>query len=505
MSKSARQRAAKKLRDEAVAAEAAPPAPAPKAAGKAKAKAKAEAAPAPVPEAKAKAKGKAKAEPAAPKAEAKAKGKAAAPAPAPAAAAPKAEGKAKAKAKGKAKAKEEEAAPVKKVEPEGPPMEMDDGKGGEWEVSAGVSNKMKKQQEKKEAKAKEEEALKKAGMSGKAAHQSIPGMASAADVILANAQAKDAKSGKVGGQTHVAKAAAAIARVTEEAKVEKAKALALAGAAGPVAGAAAAPVDPNLTTASVKIDPAKVGRIIGPKGANIILIKEKTGVKTIDTAGDLCTIVGNKDEVALAEHAIRELCEKGYMSLSFDDFKEDGVMVHPSAFPGLIGERGCIIQAIKKEAKVEIDIPTVPKSGPAGKKYKVTLAGSKESVAKGIEIIESIVKHGYHEITHPGFSHAEMEVEEWKYRFLIGPGGSEMRHIQNNFKVKVNIPRETSETDKVVVLGEAADVARAVKYIEKRLFEAEQPKGRDAPEKAADDQGDDGPIEDWMKPYMYKR
>jgi len=157
---------------------------------------------------------------------------------------------------------------------------------------------------------------------------------------------------------------------------------------------------------------------------------------------------------------------------------------------------------------VEINIPAVPKNGKerAGKKYKVTLAGSEKSVEQAKEIINSIVNHGYHEVTHPGYSHQELEVEDWKYRFLIGKGGCEMRHIQNNYKVKVNIPRETSATDKVVVLGEASDVARAVKYIEKVLYEAEQPKGRGATEKAEGDWGgDEEPMEDWMGAYMYKR
>ena len=45
---------------------------------------------------------------------------------------------------------------------------------------------------------------------------------------------------------------------------------------------------------------------------------------------------------------------------------------------------------IKKQAKVEVNIPAVPKNGPAGKKYRVTLAGSKASVTLGKEIINSI-------------------------------------------------------------------------------------------------------------------
>ena len=135
----------------------------------------------------------------------------------------------------------------------------------------------------------------------------------------------------------------------------------------------------------------------------------------------------------------------------------------------------------------------------------MTLAGSKASVALGKEIITSIAMYGHHELIHPGQDHKELEIEQWRYPFLIGSKGSELRHIQNNYKVKVSIPREFSANDKVVIVGEPRDIERAVKYIEKVLYEAEQPRGRGAQEKATDDWGDEGEVEDWMKPYMYKR
>merc|ERR1739849_33250 len=79
-----------------------------------------------------------------------------------------------------------------------------------------------------------------------------------------------------------------------------------------------------------------------------------------------------------------------------------------------------------------------------------------QSVELGKEIINSIVDYGHHEITHPGFVHTEVEVEEWKYKYLIGTKGSEMRHIQNSFHVKVNIPREHISGDECRCGGRAA-------------------------------------------------
>jgi len=328
--------------------------------------------------------------------------------------------------------------------------------------------------------------LKSAGV-GKASNQYIPGMASNKDIVAA------AKAGKSkGGEIVVAK--------VSEYKATKPE-LGAAKAPEPVAEK---PTE-NLHSASVKVPQEKIGRVIGPKGSNITLLKEKTGVRSIDTTDGLVTIVGEDAAgVKLCEHAVTELITKGYMSLSFEDFKEEGVAVMPHVVPDIIGKQGAIIQVIKKECKVEIDIADSKNLKP-GQKVKVSIAGGAEGVAKAQEIIHSIAAFSHHEVTHPGFAHSEMEVEEWKYRFLIGKGGSEMRHIQNNFKVKVNIPRENSTTDKVVVIGEERDVEKAVKYIEKILFEADQVKADPRADKAEDTWGAEEPEEAWMSPYMYKR
>lgn len=235
------------------------------------------------------------------------------------------------------------------------------------------------------------------------------------------------------------------------------------------------------------------------------MIKEKTGVTRIDAEGEVFSIIGPPEAVAMAELAIRELIEKGYMSLAYENFTADFATVHPSSFPDIIGKQGAVIQKIKAECKVEIDIPSVPKNPPENKKFKISLVGSGEAVEKAKAVIESIVMYYHHEITHPGLVHEELDIQEWNYRFLIGRGGSEMRHIQNNYQVKVYIPRAgKSMNPKVVVVGERKDVDRAMLYIEKMLWQADQPKGRDRPDGAAAEEEEED-HEPWMDQYLYKR
>ncbi|CAE8732680.1 unnamed protein product, partial [Polarella glacialis] len=263
----------------------------------------------------------------------------------------------------------------------------------------------------------------------------------------------------------------------------------------------------NQSSATIQVPEAKIGRVIGPKGANIKLIQEKSGVTRIDTTGDVFVITGPPAAVSMAENAIKELIEKGFMSLAYDNFKEDYVQVHPSSFPDLIGKQGVIIRKMKEELGVEVSIPETPKNSPPGKKFKVTIAGIGDKVELAKQVINDICMYTHHEITHPGVVHAEIEVPQWAYSFLIGKAGSELRHIQNNYKVKVNIPREHSNCQEVLVIGEQVNVDRCKLYIEKILANAEEvSKGRDRNDsKAEDPWGAEEPEEEWMKSYMYKR
>jgi len=456
---------------------------------KPEAKAKPAAAPA---EPKAKAKGKAKAEPkeepkpkAQPKAEPKAEPKAAAkPAAKPAAksdaAKPKSEAKAKASAKAKAPAKadkkEEEERPAREPSPQRF-IEYDDGTGGDWEVSTGITKKQAKRKE-REAEAKAE--AKAAGLKPGVAQNYIPGMGG-----------PEPKAGAKGPAVSQSVSAPINAAATAAAVAEKEK-------------------EPSAPSSSreIRVPEARIGIVIGPKGAKIKMLQEKTGAH-IDTSGEVFTVTGPPDGVSQAEQAIKELIDKGYCALEYEDFSEHFVAVHPSYFPEIIGKQGCVIRKIKDELGVSVNIPSdAPKNPPANKKYKVILAGKAADVEKAKEVINDIVMYYCHPITHPDQVHEEVEVPNpWCISFIIGKGGCELRHIQKNYNVKMNVPRDQSVNKNVVIVGERWNVDRAKAYVEKVLWNAEHaPRGRDKGEGTADDGwGDEEDVEDWMKDYLYKR
>jgi len=447
----------------------------PKAKGKAKAKADAKAEPAPKaasekPAGSAKAGAKAKAGAASPPA---------APAPAPE---PSAKATAKGKAKSKAKAQEAKEEPKKDSLELAPNVQLDDGSGPAWEVSTGMN---KRQQKRKDKQDDQKEAP--ANNSGK------------------NSQGAAGQSAPTQKQQYRAPAAAPkTALEAAQAEVERI----LNMKAPPPEVVETEPTGPTAT-AVVNVPEKRVGIVIGPRGSKIKLLQEKTGVTRIDTSGELFTITGPPDSVAQCEAAIKEMVEKGFCALMYDNFAESFLNVHPSSFPDIIGKQGAVLRKIKDELNVEVSIPEVPKGSPPGKKFKVTLAGSAEAVEKAKNAINDIVMYSHSDLTHPGQVHEELDIEPWAYRFIIGKAGSEMKHIQHNWSVRVNIPRENSANEKVLIVGERDNVDRAKAYIEKIVWNAEnQAKGRDKEDTEANADpigGDEGADEEWMKSYLYKR
>lgn len=503
-SKSAKRRAAKKAKEaEAAVPEAPPPAAESKVKAKAKAKpeAKAKAEPKVEPKVEPKAKAQPKAQPKAepkvepkvePKAESKAKGKAkaqptpepqakAAPEPKAAAAKPKAKTSAKAKSKAPAKPVVEEEEEPKKKEDELINYVMDDGSGGAWEVCSGLTNKQQKRKERMEEKKREEKMVAAQMGSGQAPKNFVPGM-SPIDPKAAQAQKLAANQA----------ASAEVARILAQKNAEAEK---------PTA---------NLATAVVKCtDEKRFGIVIGKGGATIKAIQEKTKVNRIDTAGGLFTITGPAAGVAEAEACIQELITKGYCHLLYEEFSENFVQVHPQYFPDLIGKEGSVIKEIKSKLSVEITIPPVPGNdvtSKSSKKYKVTLAGNAQNVEKAKEVINDITQYYHHEVTHPGVTHAELEVDKWSFSYIIGKGGSELKHIQKNWDVKVYIPREFSVNTNVCIVGEPNSVERAKTYVEKLLWTRENQVrgGRDKVDDG-DVWGEEEDVEPWMKEYIYKR
>ncbi len=244
----------------------------------------------------------------------------------------------------------------------------------------------------------------------------------------------------------------------------------------------AAPQLPVIETITVPmtVDSKKLGLLIGPKGVTKIGIQQATGAtiempkveKDAPPSSVVVNVTGTEASVNRAIHALNELCVKGYsVLLAGDDFQEGYVAIHPRFLPDVIGKQGVVIRALQQYTGVKITTPanTSKTDGTAATKIKINLAGPREKVTEARNLIKEITKYYHTAVTHPGVVHTELDVPANYYNYIIGAKGSEIKHIQANFKVNVYIPNAESNYTGVLIVGEPANVASAEKHVQKLI------------------------------------
>ena len=100
----------------------------------------------------------------------------------------------------------------------------------------------------------------------------------------------------------------------------------------------------------------------------------------------------------------------------------------------LIGSKGSTLQQLQSGSGAKIDMPKKDSGS-----TKVQLTGSADAVKAAKGAIESLISKGYSTLTHPGWVHDDVSVEERHFGLIIGPGGSHISQIQQ----KVHTPPHT--------------------------------------------------------------
>lgn len=248
---------------------------------------------------------------------------------------------------------------------------------------------------------------------------------------------------------------------------------------------------------TVSIDASRIGIIIGPKGATMNAIQEKTGTKLDVNApkpdenggNQFRPVVGGKSKakativitegtsegMKAAKKAILELADRGYSALlQAEGFSENSISVHPRFLSEIVGKGGAIIKAIQTELDVKLTIPKTdwtPKTiqiGNVEPSVRVGIAGDiPASVKQAKQVIKDICAYHHHPITHPGLIHQEIFVPQEFFHCVIGTRGSEIKHIRGNYNVEVYMPSNESwcVTENVICVGKSNDVEKAISYI----------------------------------------
>jgi len=283
-----------------------------------------------------------------------------------------------------------------------------------------------------------------------------------------------------------------------------------------VADAAPVHVAVEKVVKTCTIDAKKVGALVGAKGVTLKAIQEATeceikiakpkeGEEATETVSVTVTGLVEKN-VNLAVRSISEMGTKGYcLLLKGENFSEGSIMVQPSSLGEIVGKGGSTLRAIQDAFDVKINTPqNVDRASPVP--IKLGVVGDKNAVKKAKEAIKQLTVWHHTDVTHPGCIHEEMDLDAAVHKYVIGNKGSEIHHIQNNFKVSVHIPNSNSSHTGVLVVGEQDGVTKACAYISKVVEKALAPREEKPSEyekrEQARELAEQEEVEPWMRSYI---
>jgi polyribonucleotide nucleotidyltransferase len=195
--------------------------------------------------------------------------------------------------------------------------------------------------------------------------------------------------------------------------------------------------------------------IIGAKGAevrkmmdahevNIKVPSSEQQSNTIVITGPKANIVEAKKDL---EHRVKKLDEEK-ADRELRNF-EVRLEVNPELHPKIIGTRGAVIQKLRADYNVNIQLPR--KGAP--EEHVITITGYESDAHKARDAIKKIVDD------YESMTREEVRIDPRVHSKIIGRKGAGIRKLQQDYKVEIKLPREgEAEPDLVVIMGGAEDV-----------------------------------------------
>lgn len=281
---------------------------------------------------------------------------------------------------------------------------------------------------------------------------------------------------------------------------------------------------------SITIPANKIGVVIGPKGSTWHYIQDTYEVvlnKEESTNGQTAVIVvsgAKADSVSKVTKGIKDLTTKGYSAITAtmnmpstatadhsEVFMERSMQVPSKCVADIVGKNGATIRALQEVTNAKVLITNNTNVVNDVSQSRVTIAGLKSQVNEAKSIIKEILEFHHSNRLNDELIHMEIDDKEVPYEMysiLIGTKGSEIKHIQGNFKVSLHIPNETSINKHIILVGEESNVQAAYKYILKLVQQVNDRKAQNGV-KGYEPAGDlesveeeEEVLEPWMKQYI---
>lgn len=189
--------------------------------------------------------------------------------------------------------------------------------------------------------------------------------------------------------------------------------------------------------------------IIGQKGRDVRKLMDEYNVNISippqQQQSDLIKVTGPPANVKRAEDALAEKVQA--LELEKEDrllkSHEVTVEVDPAYHPKLIGRGGEVINKIRKDHDVRIQLPDRNSENQS----LITIVGYEKNCEEAKEEILRMVKE-YEDMVH-----IEVKVDHRVHPRIIGQRGRGVRKIQDDFKVELRFPRGNDNPDIIVISG----------------------------------------------------
>jgi rRNA processing protein Krr1/Pno1 len=219
-------------------------------------------------------------------------------------------------------------------------------------------------------------------------------------------------------------------------------------------------------------DPKMYPRILGVGGSNLKALQLATGTEIhIPKKGAHSTTViisGTKAGCLEIKKNLTQLVEKGYCDITQPGTTDSCIEVPPKQIGAVIGRGGENIKTITKETGAKINMPDRDSDS-----NTVTITGSSEAVQQAMNAIKQLMEKGFSDITHANHTMATITVHRDSLGTLLGTRGATIKKIQEECKVKINIPKTNDEFIQCSLVGESSDIINCRIRIEAMLVEPE--------------------------------